>query len=87
MTDPAINMMGNDNEILIACSYYFPCVLNIYGKNKWKELFAVMKKLINNKNKKVKKPIACAIHEIARMIGPEAAEENLVNIYEQIIND
>ena len=47
MTDPAINMMGNDNEILIACSYNFPCVLNIYGKNKWKELFAVMIKLIN----------------------------------------
>jgi len=35
MTDPAISMMGNDNEILFACSYNFPCVLNIYGKNKW----------------------------------------------------
>ena len=87
MTDPAINMMGNDNEILVACSYNFPCVLNIYGKNKWKELFAVMIKLINNKNIKVRKPIACAFHEIARIIGPKATEENLLNIFEQIIND
>lgn len=41
-----------------------------------------MIKLINNKNKKIKKPIACAIHEIARMIGPEFAERDLFDIYE-----
>ena len=87
MTDPTINMMGNDNEILIACSFNFPCVLNIYGKNKWAQLYQVLIKLINNKNKKIKRPIACAIHEIARMIGPESAERDLFDIYEQILND
>jgi len=46
-----------------------------------------MIKLINNKNKKIKKPIACAIHDIAKMIGPKNAERDLFDIYEQILYD
>jgi hypothetical protein len=42
-----------------------------------------MGNLIKSKHKKVRKPIACALHEIAKIIGQEKAEKDLFHIYEK----
>ena len=36
---------------------------------------------------KVKKPIACAMHEIAKIIGAEKAEKELFNVLEAFLKD
>lgn len=72
---------------MIACAFNFPAVLRTYGKNKWPELSQLLKKLINSKNKRVKIPIACGLHEIAKIIGPEKAEKDLFEVYETILKD
>lgn len=35
MTDPTVNSLSNENEILVVCSQYFPAILEVYGEKKW----------------------------------------------------
>lgn len=83
MSEHQINYLSQDNEILATCSQYFPAILTVYGASKWKDLQKVMQNLIKSKHKKVRKPIACALHEIAKIIGSDKAEKDLFNIYEK----
>ena len=72
---------------MISCAFNFPAVLRTYGKDKWNELSQLLKKLITSKNKRVKLPIACGLHAIAKIIGPEKAEKDLFEVYEHILKD
>jgi serine/threonine-protein phosphatase 4 regulatory subunit 1 len=36
---------------------------------------------------KIRKPLACSLHEIARIIGPERSEKDLIGILENILKD
>lgn len=87
MTEQSINYLSNGNEIMIACSYNFPAVLWTFGPQKWSDLKNTMYVLVKNKNKSVRKPIACSLHEIAEIIGQEKAEKDLFEVYDQVLKD
>ena len=38
-------------------------------------------------NKKVKKPLACSLHEIAKIIGPEKSLKDLSFVFETFLTD
>lgn len=54
---------------MVACSFNFPAVLWTFGPNKWNDLKNTMITLVKSKNKDIRKPIACSLHEIAEIIG------------------
>ena len=35
----------------------------------------------------IRRPLACSLHEIARIIGPDRAEKDLISILENILKD
>ncbi|KAL4456953.1 hypothetical protein ABPG74_014591 [Tetrahymena malaccensis] len=87
MTDNTINSLSNENEILISCAQYFPAILKVYGEKKWNQLQKTFSFLLKSNIKKVKKPIACSLHEIALILGQEKAEKDLFNVLDQILKD
>lgn len=54
---------------MICCSYYFPAVLLVFGASRWSDLKNTLYLLIKNKTVTIRKPIACGLHEVAKIIG------------------
>ncbi|CAD8183033.1 unnamed protein product [Paramecium pentaurelia] len=95
MNDSDIRELGIDNEIVIECALYFPAVLQVYTDKKWPQLSKLFMKLINHKDKvqidnislRVKKPLACSIHVLAKLLGPQLAYQELLKVLEQLLQD
>eukprot|EP01016_Furgasonia_blochmanni_P018633 TRINITY_DN2109_c0_g1_i3.p1 TRINITY_DN2109_c0_g1~~TRINITY_DN2109_c0_g1_i3.p1 ORF type:complete len:508 (-),score=98.30 TRINITY_DN2109_c0_g1_i3:695-2218(-) len=86
MTDNSINSLSNENEIILACSYNFPAVLQTLGPARWNVLGKTFSQLLKS-NEKVKRPLACSLHEIARILGPDRAERELTSLLETFLRD
>jgi len=86
MADNSVNNLSPDNEIIYACAYNFPAVLLALGPNKWHILSKLFQTLLKS-NDKVRKPIACALHEIAKIIEEERAEKELLGVLESFLKD
>ena len=67
--------------ILYKCSFSFPSVLMAYyrkvSNKKWNELKTVYFKFVNDKDPKIQKTIAHSIGEIAGVLGPQTAENEI----------
>lgn len=58
-------------------------------KRTWGSAFFLLlffKYLLSN-IKQIRRPLSCSLHEIARIIGPDRAEKDLINILEGILKD
>jgi len=86
MADSNVNNLAPDNEIIFACSYNFPAVVLTLGPSKWPTLVKLFQTLVKG-NEKIRKPIACSLHEIAKIIGEEKAEKDLVGVLERFLHD
>ena len=57
------------------------------GKEAWiRQLRKVYVKMANFKDGKVKKTLACSIHEVAKLVGSPYAETDLLPILEKFLN-
>ena len=86
MADSNVNNLAPDNEIIFACSYNFPAVVLTLGPSKWPTSVKLFQTLVKG-NEKIRKPIACSLHEIAKIIGEEKAEKDLVGVLERFLHD
>jgi len=86
MADSNVNSLGTDSEIIHACAFNFPAVVLTLGPSKWPLLVKLFQTLVKS-NDKVRKPIACSLHEIAKIIGEERAEKDLVVVLERFLKD
>lgn len=62
MTSNDLNDISTDNDILYACAYNFPAVLDALGKARWNLLNPVYVKLLKIQDKKIKKTLASSLH-------------------------
>lgn len=69
MITPEYKFLANDNEMAIICSFNFPAILSVFGMEKWDQLRGLFNQLIGMKKFRVKKPLACSLHEIAQITG------------------
>lgn len=86
MSNSSINNLAPENEIIHACSYNFPAVVLTLGPSRWPSLLKLFQALVRS-NDMVKKPLACGLHEIARIIGEERAESDLLYVLELFLRD
>jgi len=56
------------------------------GPSKWPLLSGLFRALLKNGDK-IKKPLACSLHEIAKIIGEEKAEKELLGVLESFLKD
>ena len=68
-----------DSKIIIQkCAYNFPAVLYFFGKDAWDKLKPCFVKMANERDEKVKIPLAAAFGEISKIIGSELTESDLL---------
>lgn len=69
------------------CAYTFPAVVLTLGTCNWFLLKNTYLKLAMDTERKIRQMMASSIHEIASILGPELATQDLIPIYNSLIND
>ena len=75
------------DDVLYHCAFNFPAVLLTLGKEQWPELKGIYEKLVIDYRTKIRKTLAYSLFEIARILGPEIAETELVSVLFHFLKD
>mmetsp|Transcript_32265 Transcript_32265/g.23820 ORF Transcript_32265/g.23820 Transcript_32265/m.23820 type:complete len:112 (+) Transcript_32265:256-591(+) len=62
-----------DNDISYHCAFNFPAVLYTLGPSAWPKLFSTYQTLLFDSRWKVRRTLAYSFHEVAKILGPDAA--------------
>mmetsp|Transcript_7090 Transcript_7090/g.7346 ORF Transcript_7090/g.7346 Transcript_7090/m.7346 type:complete len:847 (-) Transcript_7090:79-2619(-) len=76
-----------DAELRHHCAHTFPAVLYTVGAGRWTEVREIYHKLVQCQNFNVRVTLALSLHEIAKILGPGRAEEELLSVFEDMIQD
>ncbi|XP_065217367.1 serine/threonine-protein phosphatase 4 regulatory subunit 1-like isoform X2 [Planococcus citri] len=87
LVDYFVTMPETYSMLTIDCAYTFPAVLLTLGASNWNLLKELYCKLALDGEKKVRKMIANNIHEIASILGAELATQDLIPVYNSLIDD
>ena len=83
-----INEFSNSNKkddisILQKCAFNFPAVLMTYGVESWEKLKLCFSKMAEQKDENIKLPLASSLGEIAKILGPDLTESDLVEFVDK----
>jgi len=59
----------------------------VYKREDWPRFRKVYQKLTSVNEIQTKKTLACSIHEIARLLGPEITDSELIEIFDKFMNN
>lgn len=64
-------------QLLLATAFNFPAVLATAGRQQWPQLQPVHTALLQSQDPAVRRTLACSLHELASLLGPEQAIADL----------
>lgn len=64
-------------QLLLATAFNFPAVLATAGKQQWPQLQPLHSALLQCRDAAVRRTLACSLHEVAALLGPEQAMSDL----------
>lgn len=76
-----------ENEAPYYLAYNFPAVLFTFKVKAWPKLKPLYETLSRDSRWKVRRTLAYSIHEMARILGPELAEQDLLAILFKFMSD
>jgi serine/threonine-protein phosphatase 4 regulatory subunit 1 len=76
-----------DAELAVYCAFSFPAVALTFGRQRWPELRQLFISLSRDIQIKVRRPLAFSLHELARILGPDIAEADLVPAFDIFLKD
>ena len=77
----------NQEDVLYHCAYNFPAVLLTLGASAWPKLKPIHEKLVRDSRPKVRKTLAYSLFELAKILGPEMSETELVPVLFHFMKD
>ena len=72
-----------EKTIIQKCAYNFPAVLLFFGKNSWEKLKPCFTLMANEKDERIKLPLASSLGEISNIIGSELTESDLLEFVDK----
>ena len=88
MIEPSLAKLGNGNEMMENCAFNFPAVLwATLSEVGWPKFHKLYKYMLQNGGNKVREPLISSLHEIAKMIGPEQAEQSLFPVFDRVFKE
>eukprot|EP01041_Mallomonas_annulata_P008877 gene8877-18379_t len=81
----SVGAMGDsvvDAELRHHCAHSFPAVLYTIGAERWQEIYH---RLVQCQNLNVRITLALSLHEIAKILGSKVVEEELLSVFEEMI--
>ncbi|XP_049819805.1 serine/threonine-protein phosphatase 4 regulatory subunit 1-like isoform X3 [Aethina tumida] len=86
MTDQNM-VMCLDQALTSHCAYSLPAVALTLGTDNWKLLKKTVEILATDMHYKVRKIVASSLHELAVILGPEIATQDLAPLFDSFIKD
>ncbi|KAK5642612.1 hypothetical protein RI129_008779 [Pyrocoelia pectoralis] len=86
MTDANLGQDSN-NEMAYHCAYSLPAVALTLGSDNWHLLKSTVEVLAANMQYRVRRTVASSLYELAVILGPDIATNNLMPIFEGFIKD
>ncbi|RIB19162.1 armadillo-type protein [Gigaspora rosea] len=81
------NLGQRDPERPVICAFNFPAVVLTLGESSWDDLKDTYIPLTRDMQIKVRRSLACSLHEIAKVIGPTKTENDLLNVFTYYLDD
>ena len=79
--------MAEDPALSEQCAFHFPGVVLTVGSSRWFEVREAFRVLSRSARPRVRQIAGASLHEVARIVGAEAAESDLVQIFEALASD
>lgn len=86
MTDPNF-AQNTDNDLPYHCAYSLPAVALTLGSKNWNLIKNAVESLATNMQYKVRRTVACSLHELALILGPDIATDSLMPIFDGFTRD
>jgi serine/threonine-protein phosphatase 4 regulatory subunit 1 len=86
-TDMAFQSEGGDSDFAEYCAFSFPAVVQVVGKERWREVDDAFATLLKDVQWKVRKSLAYSLHELAQVVGQDIAERSLAPAMELFFRD
>ncbi|KAF9116898.1 Serine/threonine-protein phosphatase 4 regulatory subunit 1 [Mortierella sp. AM989] len=67
----------NEHERAVMCAFSFPAVVLTAGPSKWELMKPIYMRLAGTFRSPIRRSLACSLHEVARILGPEIADRDL----------
>ena len=77
----------DEKNIIQKCAFNFPAVLLFFGKNAWSQLKPCFTLMANEKDDKIKIPLASSLGEISNIIGSELTESDLLEFVDKFFKN
>ena len=78
-------MKTNNKDVCYYASFNFPAFIWVNGRDTWGKYRELYLKLANVSEISTLKTLSCSIHEIARMLGPELTEKDLLQVADNFL--
>ena len=78
---------SNNKDVCYYSSYNFPAFVYVLEKDCWPQFKKVYQKLVRFNDARIKKTLSHSIHDLARILGPEITETDLVPTLERFLQD
>ncbi|WFD42789.1 hypothetical protein MPSI1_001439 [Malassezia psittaci] len=80
------DLLSNPDKSLIV-AFNFPAVILTVGASHWSEFRDLYLQLTTHSSESVRNSLCASLHEVARLIGPQAASQDLVSVAEHFLHD
>ncbi|KAH7923518.1 hypothetical protein BV22DRAFT_1068634 [Leucogyrophana mollusca] len=77
----ALDPFYDDPARPLACAFNYPAVALTLGRSRWGELRALYLTLAQNRSMKIRRTLAASLGDLAKIIGPENAQRDLVAVW------
>ena len=77
----------NNKDVCYYASYNFPAFIWVSGRDDWDRFRRLYLKLTSVNDFQTKKTLAASIHELARILGPEITDRDLIDILDKFLKD
>ena len=81
------NNKKDDITIIQKCAYNFPAVLVMYGAENWEKLKPCFVKMAEQKDDRIKMPLAASLGEISKILGNEVTENDLLDFVDKFYKE
>lgn len=86
MTDPSL-AQTTDTDMAYHCAFSLPAVALTLGSQNWHLLKNTVECLAADMQYKVRRTVACSLHELALILGPDIATNSLTPLFDGFIKD
>lgn len=76
-----------DDELKLFCAFSFPAVALTLGNERWSELSPTFTSLVRDAQWQVRRTLSFSLHEVAKILGPELAEKELLGTFDLLLHD